>query len=376
MKQDIKNAKILVVDDQIANVEMIVTYLEIEGYTNIIATTDSREVMDLYINSNPDIILLDITMPYYTGLELMEMIKDENPENDYLPILILTADISTETKRKALQAGASDFLTKPFDLIELKARVNTHLQIRFKNNVINEYAFELKQQIAIKDKFFSIIAHDVRNPFTGIINYCRILLMQKKSYNADEVQHMLNIISNTASQGYILLENLLKWSKSQMGSLQIKPVSLNINKSINNSIIPIAEQAHNKGIEILNTTDSQCEITTDKEMFETIFRNLISNAVKFTQYNGRIRVDSEIKNDQIWISVADNGIGISDEEKDKLFRIDSKLQSRKGTADENGSGLGLILCHEFAIQLGGNIIVESTENIGTTFTLHLPLQLD
>ena len=81
MKQDIKNAKILVVDDQIANVEMIVTYLEIEGYTNIIATTDSREVMDLYINSNPDIILLDITMPYYTGLELMEMIKDENPEN-------------------------------------------------------------------------------------------------------------------------------------------------------------------------------------------------------------------------------------------------------------------------------------------------------
>lgn len=179
MKQDIKTAKILVVDDQIANVEMIVTYLEIEGYTNIIATTDSREVMDLYINSNPDIILLDITMPYYTGLELMEMIKDENPENDYLPILILTADISTETKRKALQAGASDFLTKPFDLIELKARVNTHLQIRFKNNVINEYAFELKQQIAIKDKFFSIIAHDVRNPFTGIINYCRILLMQK-----------------------------------------------------------------------------------------------------------------------------------------------------------------------------------------------------
>ena len=114
MKQDIKTAKILVVDDQIANVEMIVTYLEIEGYTNIIATTDSREVMDLYINSNPDIILLDITMPYYTGLELMEMIKDENPENDYLPILILTAD-----KEKLIQNGARHFIAKPVDVNKL-----------------------------------------------------------------------------------------------------------------------------------------------------------------------------------------------------------------------------------------------------------------
>lgn len=372
MKQDVKDARILVVDDLIANVDMVVTYLEMEGYKNIIATTDARDVVDLYNNTKPDILLMDISMPHYNGLELMEIIRKDHPESDYLPILILTADITSATKRKALEAGASDFLTKPFDLIELKARVNTHLQIRFKNNEINDYARELKQQIAIKDKFFSIIAHDVRNPFTGIINYTRILLMQDRVIGEEELKRIFKIINTTASQGYDLLENLLKWSKSQTGSLQISPVCLNLYNSIESCVHLVENQSRGKNIALRVDVDRALSVNTDKEMFETIIRNLISNAVKFTNPDGEVAVCSQHDEQEIRILVQDNGIGIGQEEKEKLFRIDSKLQSRKGTADETGSGLGLILCSEFAMQLGGTISFESEEGKGTTFILHLP----
>lgn len=372
MKQDVKDARILVVDDLIANVDMVVTYLEMEGYKNIIATTDARDVVDLYNNTKPDILLMDISMPHYNGLELMEIIRKDHPESDYLPILILTADITSATKRKALEAGASDFLTKPFDLIELKARVNTHLQIRFKNNEINDYARELKQQIAIKDKFFSIIAHDVRNPFTGIINYTRILLMQDRVIGEEELKRIFKIINTTASQGYDLLENLLKWSKSQTGSLQISPVCLNLYNSIESCVHLVENQSRGKNIALRVDVDRALSVNTDKEMFETIIRNLISNAVKFTNPDGEVAVCSQHDEQEIRILVQDNGIGIGQEEKEKLFRIDSKLQSRKGTADETGSGLGLILCSEFAMQLGGAISFESEEGKGTTFILHLP----
>lgn len=372
MKQDVKDARILVVDDLIANVDMVVTYLEMEGYKNIIATTDARDVVDLYNNTKPDILLMDISMPHYNGLELMEIIRKDHPESDYLPILILTADITSATKRKALEAGASDFLTKPFDLIELKARVNTHLQIRFKNNEINDYARELKQQIAIKDKFFSIIAHDVRNPFTGIINYTRILLMQDRVIGEEELKRIFKIINTTASQGYDLLENLLKWSKSQTGSLQISPVCLNLYNSIESCVHLVENQSRGKNIALRVDVDRALSVNTDKEMFETIIRNMISNAVKFTNPDGEVAVCSQHDEQEIRILVQDNGIGIGQEEKEKLFRIDSKLQSRKGTADETGSGLGLILCSEFAMQLGGAISFESEEGKGTTFILHLP----
>lgn len=372
MKQDVKDARILVVDDLIANVDMVVTYLEMEGYKNIIATTDARDVVDLYNNTKPDILLMDISMPHYNGLELMEMIRRNHPENDYLPILILTADITSATKRKALQAGASDFLTKPFDLIELKARVNTHLQIRFKNNEINDYARELKEQIAIKDKFFSIIAHDVRNPFTGIINYTKILQTQDRTIDPEELKRIFKIINTTATQGYDLLENLLKWSKSQTGSLQITPVCLSLLNSIESCVHLVENQSRGKNITLRVDVDSALTVNTDKDMFETIIRNLISNAVKFTNPDGMVTVFSQFDDHEIRILVQDNGIGISPDEKEKLFRIDSKLQSRKGTADETGSGLGLILCSEFAMQLGGAITFESEEGNGTTFILHLP----
>ena len=130
---DLRNSKILIVDDQQANIDVLHDFLELQGYNNLKATTDSRNVVQLLDDFEPDIILLDLFMPYLSGFEIMEQLKLIVPTTTYLPILVLTADVSLESKRKALALGASDFLTKPFDLIELQARVNTHLQIKNKH---------------------------------------------------------------------------------------------------------------------------------------------------------------------------------------------------------------------------------------------------
>lgn len=173
--------------------------------------------------------------------------------------------MSRETKRKALTSGASDFLTKPFDLYELQARVNTHLLIRFKNEQINNYAVELEKLIATKDKFFSIIAHDIRNPFVGIENFTKVLL-KVGNYDINEVENNLQSIYSTAHQGHELLENLLKWSKSQTGKIEINLEMFQLNDNVNNCCKFIEAQANNKNITLINNVSEDIIVESDKEV--------------------------------------------------------------------------------------------------------------
>ncbi|MEI8085088.1 MAG: hybrid sensor histidine kinase/response regulator [Paludibacter sp.] len=369
-----KNAKILVVDDQQANVDILHDFFEMQGYEHIKTTNDPRNVVQIFEDFEPDIILLDLSMPYLSGFEVMDQLKLIVPTAAYLPILVLTADVSRDAKRKALTSGASDFLTKPFDLYELQARVNTHLLIKFKNEQINNYAEELEKLIATKDKFFSIIAHDIRNPFVGIENFVKVLL-KVGNYDINEVENNLQSIYSTAHQGHELLENLLKWSKSQTGKIEINLDMFQLTYIVNNCYLFIKAQAKDKNITLINNVSEEIIVETDKDMLETILRNLLSNAVKFTPAFGTISVNATIIDDVVEITITDTGIGISDTDKSKLFRIDSKLQSRNGTSQETGSGLGLILCKEFVDLLQGKMSVESEEGKGTTFKITIPTNM-
>jgi signal transduction histidine kinase len=367
-------AKFLIVDDQQTNIDLLHDFLEMQGYQNIETTTDPREVVKLMADYNPDIILLDLAMPYLNGFDILNLLKEIVPANTYLPVLILTADITVESKRKALKLGASDFLTKPFDLIELQARVNTHLEIKFKNEQINEYAAKLEKLIATKDKFFSIIAHDLRNPFVGIENFTKILL-RLGNYDPDDMKNQLQTIHSTALQGHELLENLLRWAKSQTDSIEINHDVFRLNDAVINCLNLIQTQANNKSIKLKNEISDDILIESDQDMLETILRNLLSNAIKFTPVSGTVSVKVMQKNNLVEISVSDTGIGIEENDKQKLFRIDSKLQSREGTENETGSGLGLILCKEFVDKLGGTIWAESEIGNGTTFKFTIPTNL-
>lgn len=368
----IKKARILIIDDQESNVEVLLNFFEMVNYQNVKSITDSREAIEVIQSFKPDIILLDLNMPFVSGFDILEKLNEVVEPDEYLPVLILTADITIEAKRKALNMGAGDFITKPFDLTELQARLNTHLQIRFKNEQIKSYAEEQKQLLATKDKFFSIIAHDVRNPFVGIVNFSKITLSHFDRLDKTEIHESLQLINKTATQGHELLENLLKWSRSQTGTIVISPEKLIVNDIIKSIITSLKSQADNKKIKLLSQFDSVIVLDTDKEMLETILRNLISNAVKFTPENGFVKTSAVLNSDNVIITVTDTGIGISNDDIKKLFRIDSKMQSRMGTANESGSGLGLILCKEFVDKLGGTISVLSKINEGTKFILTFP----
>jgi len=369
-----KNAKILIVDDRQANIDVLHDFLEMQGYEHLESTTDSRTVEKLMVDFKPDLILLDLSMPYLSGFDIMEQLKLIVPLTTYLPILVLTADVTIESKRKALACGASDFLTKPFDLIELQARVNTHLQIKFKNERIQEYADEQERLVATKDKFFSIIAHDLRNPFVGIENFTRILLKQG-NYHLDDVEKQLQTIHSTARQGNELLENLLKWSRSQTGTIAIHVEILNLSDVVNKCLNLNNTHANNKNIKLLSEIPNDLILESDQDMLDTILRNLVSNAIKFTPSGGAVTIKAISRMGNIEISISDTGMGISEMDSQKLFRIDSKLQSRKGTDNETGSGLGLILCKEFIDKLEGTIVVESKVEQGTTFKITLPLSI-
>lgn len=375
LETDVRSARILLVDDQQDNVDVLHDFLEMQGYQNIQSTTDSRDVQRLMKEFKPDIILLDLSMPYLSGFDIMEQLESIVDPSDYLPILVITADVTLETKRKALLSGASDFLTKPFDLIELQARVNSQLQIKFKNEQINKYAKELEHLIATKDKFFSIIAHDLRNPFVGIENFTAILI-KLGNYNLADIESQLQTIHSTARDGHELLENLLKWSKSQTGALKIELDVFRLLDPVKKCMSLILTQADTKKITLVSDVSADILIESDQDVVETILRNLLSNAVKFTPASGTITVRAFVQENTIEISITDTGVGIPAELIDKLFRIDSKLQSQKGTDDESGSGLGLILCKEFIDKLGGTIWAESEVGKGTSIKFRLPHTID
>ena len=234
-----------------------------------------------------------------------------------------------------------------------------------------EYANKLEEANKTKDKFFSIIAHDLKNPFNTLIGYSDVLKSDFREYGQDEIYEQLNIIYNTSVNGYALLENLLKWSQSQTDKIVFEPVKVNLYEIIQICIDDVEHQCQFKDIDIINDVPENYHIIADKNLLKTILRNLISNAVKFTSRNGMVSISSN-KDDKVTeVSVKDTGIGLSENELQNLFKID-KVYSKPGTNKEKGSGLGLILCKEFVEKHGGKIWVESELETGSVFKFTIP----
>jgi two-component system sensor histidine kinase/response regulator len=234
---------------------------------------------------------------------------------------------------------------------------------------------ELHELNVSKDKFFSIIAHDLKNPFQTIIGFSEMLKEEMKSDDNATGENYAGLINTSAVQTMRLLENLLEWANSQRGKISFNPVPINLYELFNEEFIMLNEMAMGKNIELKNSFDDNLTITADKNMIKTILRNLISNAIKFTHKNGKVEVNGTIINKHVEIAVADKGIGMTNETIAKLFRLDANLSTR-GTENEKGTGLGLFLCKEFVEKHGGKIWVESESGIGSTFKFILPLDLN
>ena len=231
---------------------------------------------------------------------------------------------------------------------------------------------ELLQLNIEKDKFFSIIAHDLLGPFQPILGFSRMLAEDLPTLRQDEIQKIALSMRDAANKLFDLLENLLQWSRMKRGITSFKPESLYLMSKLSDSLAPNLEAITSKEIDLLYNVSEDLKVYADSYMFESIIRNLVSNATKFTSPGGKITITAKSKDDHwVEISVQDTGIGINKEMLENLFNLDANT-NRKGTEGEPSNGLGLIICKEFVEKNGGKLWIKSEEGQGSTLYFTLP----
>ncbi|MEI7895811.1 MAG: response regulator [bacterium] len=413
----LKNANILIVDDNEANIEIITGLLEYQGYSNIISTTDSRLVVDMFRSFNPDLILLDLMMPHLSGFEVMAQLKELSTEHSYLPILVLTADITAEAKQQALVCGASDFLSKPFDLTEVGLRIGNllyarHLYVELldhnelleekvrertieleKNNVelveAREIAEEserkleklnsvLEQRVRDRTKqletvnkeleaFSYSISHDLRAPLRHINGFIELLLELDSTHRSEEELHFLKVISGGAAEMSALIDALLTFSR--LKNTELRKVAINCSSLVAQVLKFFEPEITSRNIIVNVGKLHDCE--GDEGLVRQVWINLISNAVKYTGKTADpvIEIGSTENEKEIVYFVRDNGVGFDMQYSKKLFGVFQRLHK---ASDFEGIGIGLANVNSIVTRHGGFCTAEGVPRQGATFYFHIP----
>lgn len=257
-------------------------------------------------------------------------------------------------------------------IILFRSKVRVNKCINEINKKLEESNSKLQITNATKDKFFSIIAHDLRSPFNAILGLSDLIKDEaENSQDIDLIRNYNHMVNESAHSLFSLLENLLQWARSQQGQMEFSPSQFDLHEIIACNLKIFSSKTADKSVELRSEVPKNSLVFADYNMVDSLVRNLISNALKYTLKGGSILISSKIENNQLYLSVKDSGIGISKENQKKLFRLDSNY-STMGTKNENGSGLGLILCKEFIDKNGGKIWVESEKDKGSKFIFSLP----
>ncbi|MEN8119942.1 MAG: hybrid sensor histidine kinase/response regulator [Bacteroidota bacterium] len=375
--QYIKNPHtlILIVDDEPKNLQVLGTILMEQKY-KVVGAKSGKNALNAIKRTVPDLILLDVMMPEMDGYETCTCIKENENLKD-VPVIFLTAKVEPEDIVKGFDVGGVDYITKPFNHAELLARISTHLALKRSNDALKNTEQELRIANTAKDKFFSIIAHDLKSPFNALFGFSELLYENFDEYDTEEQKEFISHVHQGLKNTYKLLEDLLLWSRAQSGTIDFNPEKLNLFMLILETMGLLGQAASEKSIDLKNEIAENVIVEADKNMLATILRNLISNAIKFTPKNGAITINARlmiIEKAQSYaeISIKDNGVGIAKEKLSQLFEI-SKNVSTKGTENEDGTGLGLMLCKELIEKHTGKIWVKSEVGIGSEFIFSLPL---
>lgn len=364
--------KILIVDDVMSNVLLLKVLLTNEKFA-IATASNGRQALEQVEKENPDLVLLDVMMPDMSGFEVAQHLKS-NPNTADIPIIFLTALNSTADIVKGFQVGANDFISKTFNKEELIIRVTHQISLVAAKRLILSKTEELQRTIAGRDKLYSVIAHDLRSPMGSIKMVLNMLILNLPSEKIGaEMYELLTMANQTTEDVFSLLDNLLKWTKSQIGKLNVVYQDVDLVEVTDGVIEIFSMVASLKKIRIREMKPEKMMVNADIDMLKTVVRNLLSNAIKFSKENSEVLVKMEEVDGMAVVSVQDYGCGISEEGQKKLLHTDTHF-STFGTNNEEGSGLGLLLCKDFVVKNGGKLWFTSKEGEGSIFSFSIPVK--
>ena len=362
--------KILVVDDVMSNVLLLKILLTNEQF-QVITCSNGNSCLELARTEHPDLILLDVMMPDISGFDTCsELRKDEETKD--IPVIFLTALNNPADLVHGFQVGGNDFLTKPFNTEELVMRVMHQISLVAAKRIIVSQNIELRRTISNRDKMYSVIAHDLRSPMASIRMVLNLLVNAIPPETiGQELFDLIDKANRESEETHDLLDNLLKWTKSQTGRLNVVLQEFDLAEVVPGVVDIFVMIAETKHIKLNLNIEEGVEVNADKDMLKTVIRNFISNAIKFSNENSTIDISVKNEAPMARISVRDHGVGIS---ADRIATLFSDGKTTYGTANEEGSGLGLQLCKDFAVKNGGDVEVTSIEGEGSTFSVLVPLK--
>uniref|UniRef100_UPI003217FA6B tetratricopeptide repeat-containing sensor histidine kinase n=1 Tax=uncultured Draconibacterium sp. TaxID=1573823 RepID=UPI003217FA6B len=340
-------------EEEKAELNEIAEYLgEFEKEEALIEERANIKLKQELENQRNENVLMKVQSKYYFTINLSILLGSV--------LLLALYFYATKRKHNKLLESSNELINHQKDLIE-----KSYSELK-KNEI------RLAELNATKDKFFSIIAHDLKNPFNILIGISELMISNPEIKHTKDYEALMEGMFQTAKSGHDLLENLLQWSRSQIGSIQMEPQVFSLNELFATVATLFSEMAKTKNITIAIQENLQLNAYADYNMANFVVRNLVNNAIKFSHNNSKIEVSACAQKQMVIISIKDEGIGIDSETIDKLFKIEHTVQ-KDGTANEKGTGLGLILCKEFVVKSGGEIWVESEKDKGSTFGFSLPL---
>lgn len=394
----LSQAKVLLVDDEPANVRLLERILMISGCLKLQATTDSRQALPMFLEFEPDIVLLDLNMPYLNGFAVLDQLRQATSSDDYLPILILTADITVETKRRALAGGANDFLTKPLDQSEVVLRMKNLIENRFlrqamqRQNLlleaqVRERTAQLEEtlnelqstqeQIVKQERLRALgmmaggIAHDFNNALTMVLGYGELLQPWLEQHGTSrELAHLDHMVSAARDATHVV-SRLREFYRPAENNEIRTPVDLS---QVANQVVSLTSpkwkgkcQAEGIQIEVITQLLQVPPIAGDAAALREVLTNLVFNAVDAMPQGGTLTVSTQELDETVIITVSDTGIGMTDRERERC------LEPFFTTKGDQGTGLGLSVVYGIVQRHGGKIEIASKKGVGTSLSIHFPI---
>lgn len=326
-----------------------------------------------------DVVLLDLGLPDSQGLDALKKVHAAAAN---LPIIIMTGLEDEALAVKAVQMGAQDYLLKlQIDSYVLVRSIRYAIERKKSQESLQKNALELaelnkklQEANASKDKFFSIFSHDLKSPFQGLLGLSKALAEEYSSLSEEERLKYARYLNSTTQHLYNLIESMLQWSRIETGKIKFQPVEIELHMEAAYILSLLNGRLIKKNISVVNNIDQSARAYADPDLLNSVLQNLISNAIKFTNPGGKICLSLFESSPDVGVAVTDNGVGISEEVLQNLFRLDVR-ESRSGTEEEKGTGLGLIICKEIIEKHGGKIWAESQLGKGATFKFTLPAKV-